>query len=371
MTKHLLTAFCAASALLFAAAPALLAQKNVAQVEYRVLPPDFENLPRLENAKWNFGFRPYSSESAAFLWSDPNVIRDVTSGGAMGEKQMPTGLYVACDSEGLTILVFGAHRPSDANLQAGKGVEAISLECFLIPGDADNPKIINYQPFGISSVYPYYSWKLSWMKEDRNNRALFNDIRIDAKFVTNGTVVKFTIPWLPLWDHLPVFQEKADNFWRLSLIRWGGAFGGETWGGVVHSQTQCGYLRMPAFTDQQKTAIMKDTLLRLWAQYQKIKTNASVAPGTVCGRKDFYRQSIEPYPHTWMNVNEDFAFVDAWLNPAIAERNAIGAGIAGFEKMSIAEQLAFYRKNAPLLANFQYDIDEAYAAHLKSQLMKR
>ena len=49
--------------------------------------------------------------------------------------------------------------------------------------------------------------------------------------------------------------------------------------------------------------------------------------------------------------------------------DAIGKGLAAFDKMSLEEQKAFYLKNAPLLANFQYDIDDAYAAFCKAKLM--
>ncbi|MBO5693974.1 MAG: hypothetical protein J6S98_01075 [Lentisphaeria bacterium] len=350
---------------------AVAGDKNVAQVEYRVLPPDFEKLPVEETEKWHFGFRPYSAESASFLWSDPNVIRDVTSGADTSDKHLATGLYVVCNEEEFSFLVYGALRDNAAKLEKGQNAEELLLECFFLPGDADDPAIENYQHFGVTSQTPHLRWKLSWMKEDRNVRWMFDAMKVEPRYTSNGVVLRFSVPWEVLWDKLPVFSKKKDNHWRLSMIRWGGSQGGETWGGVVHAQSRCGYLRMPDFTKEQQTAIMKTTLLKLWRQYQLCKNhtrnNPNLVPESV--KTNRYRQSLAHFAHTWANVNEDRAFVDQWLKPAIAERDAIGKGLAIFEKMSLEEQKAFYLKNAPLLANFQYDIDDAYAAFCKAKLM--
>lgn len=371
MKTTLLAKSLAIAAAVLLAAEAFGQAKNVAPVEYRTLPADFENLPRTEVEKWNFGFRPYGAEAASVLWSDPNVIRNVTAGADTDEKHLATGLYVTCDAEALTVLVFGALRDSANKLKNGQNVEALSLECFFVPGDADNPQIENYQHFGVTSIYPYYRWQLSWMKEDRNVRSMFEDMKVDPRNVSNGVVLRFSFPWVTFWDKLPVFQTKADNFWRLSVIRWGGSFGGETWGGRVHSQTKCGYIRMPDFTPKQQTKLMETTILKLWARYQAVKNDTAVNPNAVSRTHGYYRGTIDNLPHSWMNVNEDLTFRDTILVPLIKERDAIGEGLANFDQMSLAEQKAFYLKNAPLLANFQYDIDDAYAAYLKSQIMKR
>ncbi len=361
------------AAVVAAAVPGLYAQdeKNVAQVEFRAVPADYDQLPFRETAKWNFGFRPYDAESAAYLWSDPNVIRDVSSGSAVDEKHLATGIYVACDQYGMTILGYGALKKQENALNTGRGLENVFFEIFFIPGDADNPQIINYQPFGANSIFPHWRYKLSWMKQDRNNRLIFQDVKIDSRYNSNGAVLRLYVPWILYWDHLPVFCEKQDNFWRLSMIRWGGSHGGETWGGRVHSQTKCGYIRMPDFTPEQTSAILKTTLLDLWSQYISVSRGTAVNPGTTGNVLNAYRKSIDHLPHSWMNVNEDMTFKTEILIPLIAERDKIGQGIARFDSMSIEEQKAFYKQNAALLANFQYDVDQAYAAYLKKQLMKR
>ncbi len=370
MKKHFFSTILATAVLTFSAAFA--GEKNVVDAEFRTLPPDFENLPARESAKWNFGFRPYGKESSDFLWSDPNLIRDVTSGGKADAKKLPTGLYVAMDEYEISFLVYGALKDSAEKLSKGLSGEELLLECFFIPGDADDPQIINYQHFGVSSVYPPVPrWKLSWMKDDRNVRNFLDDMLIVARPNRNGTVVKFSVPWVKYWDHLPIFSDKENNnIWRLSVIRWGGSSGGETWGGNVHAQSRCGYIRMPDFTPEQQTLMMKTTLLKLWDMYQKTKSQVRIYPGKVPDKMNYYRKSISHLPHSWMNVNEDREFVNTVLKPLIASRDAIGADLAAFEKMPLAEQRAFYLKTAPLLGNFHYDVDEAYGTFLKNKLMK-
>lgn len=362
------------AALALTAIPAVKAQnadlKNVAQVEYRSLPADFENLPAKETHKWNFGFRPYDAESAAYLWSDPNVIRNVAAGGDVDEKHLISGLYVTCDPHGLTILGYAALKDHNASLAQGKNLENVFFECFFIPGDADNPAIINYQPFGVCSNLPNFRYKLSWMKPDRNNREMFDALRVDARVIKNGAVVRIFVPWTIIWDHLPVFSEKKDNFWRLSMIRWGGSHGGETWGGRVHSQTKCGYIRMPDFTPEQQAEIMRTTLYGLWNQYQEASNGIAVSPFQTTPL-DYYRKTIDHLPHSWMNVNEDPIFRMETLFPLVKDRNAIGAELAKFNTMTLEQQKAFYKKNAPLLANYLYDVDDLYADLLKKQMMKR
>lgn len=203
-------------------------EKNVVNADFRALPADFEILPYTESAKWNFGFRPYGSEAASVLWSDPRVIRNASAGDTMDEKHLPTAVYVSVDEYGMNILGYGALKSSAEALGKGNNEENIFFEMFFIPGDADDPAIINYQPMGINTVFPYWRFKLSWMKEDRNVRQIFNHIRIDSKKNKNGVVLRVNVPWVLYWDHLPVFQQKKDNFWRLSMIRWGGSCGGET-----------------------------------------------------------------------------------------------------------------------------------------------
>lgn len=126
---------------------------------------------------------------------------------------------------------------------------------------------------------------------------------------------------------------------------------------------------MPEFTAAQQTKMMKTTLLALWGMYQDYKNNAAVSPGHT-GSLDAYRKSIDHLPHSWMNMNEDPDFKKDVLIPMINDVNSIGKGIAEFDSLSLEDQKAFYLKNAPRIANFRYDLEEAYAEFLKAKMMK-
>lgn len=374
MKKHFFSkCLTAASAALLTLSVFGQSEKNVADVEFRNLPPDFENLPFRESSKWNFGFRPYGKESADFLWSDPVLIRDVTSGAAADAKRLPTALYVSMNDDEISFMVYGALKDNKERLKKGENDEELYLECFFLPGGADDPQIVNYQHFGVASNFPATPrWKLSWMRDDRNVRDYVSSMNIAPRRNANGVVLKFSVPWIKLWDKLPIFSDKENNnHWRLSVIRWGGSAGGESWGGVVHSQTKCGYLRMPDFTEEQASLLMKTTLMKLWGQYQVTKKRTDVNPGNVPTSRSYYRDSIAHLPHSWMNINEDMEFVETILKPLIASRDAIGAQIADFDSMTLAEKKAFYLRVAPLLGNFHYDLDEAYGNYIKAKMMKR
>ena len=126
---------------------------------------------------------------------------------------------------------------------------------------------------------------------------------------------------------------------------------------------------MPDFTPEQKSEILKTTLEVLWTKYQNVKNSVGVNPNRTLPL-DRYRKSIDALPHSWMNVNEDPVFKETVLIPLIRSRDAIGAEMADFDKLTLKEQMAFYRKNAPLLGNFHYDLDDACAGYLKNKMMK-
>ncbi len=377
-TRNFLLALCASS-LLAACSTAPVtsdsrmdveenSQKNVLNVEWRTLPPDYENLPAAESEKWNSNFRPYGQEGASMLWSDPNAIRSVMQGNAV-DKNFPTALYVSMDERELNVLIFAAMKEGavESGLRSGNPVPEFSGESFFLPGDADNPEILNWQPFGPTSK-PGYDYKLSWMTWDRDNRDLIGVLKLDSRRLKSGVILKMTIPWVAYYDRLPFLNGKKDSFWRLGLMRWDT---GVTWGGVVHQQLAPGYLRFN-LTDEQKTKLMKSVLIECWKRYLDVRSKTDVNPNKTFGRGNAYRnRTMEAFPHSYMNVNENWGFRDAWLMNAIQERNELGKGIADFEKMTLDEQIAFYKKATRILYNFQIDIDDASGKYHKALLMKR
>lgn len=364
--KHLHQLFFIA---VFCAVLPVFAEKNILDVEFRDLPANYEMLLKQESEKWNFNFRPYGAQAASLLWTDPIVQRDAVSGDNVGENT-PTAIYAACNQEGLTILVFAAEPLFKNSLENGTALPASRLECFFAPGDADTSKIEHYYQFICGANEPTINGVYPWFVEDRGFRTIQGHLCIDSRALPNGNMLRIFVPWAPLFDRLP-FSDKRDNFWRLSVIRWApGA--AQTWGGVVHAATSAGYLRFPAFTDEQKTAIRKTTLLKAWTEYQNFATSTGVSLTRATPRmEEYYQKTIAKLPQTFKNVNEDFGFRDFWLENAIKERNSLGATLAVFDSLPQSEQEAFYRNASDVLFNFSYDLEQAYARWLNRGLLSR
>ena len=364
MTRHPTTLLLVLAALL-AAPPTARADRNVLDVEYRTLPADFETLPAREPEKWNFNFQPYGQSSAEMLWTDPIVRRAAVTGEAAGAPAAPTALYACCDDEGFTLLVLSVEPGLREAIAQGRPAARSTLECFFQPGDSDSSDLEHYYQFICETREPCLKGIYPWMTEDRSFRSIEGALQVTARELPHASVVRIRVPWEPLFDRLP-FPRKADNLWRLSVIRWA-ASGGQTWGGNVHQQTSCGYLRFPDFTPAQRAAMMRHCLDRAWDRYQAVLAAKDVSPAFVPlgGRRrpPFFLDALARSPHTFVNVNEDAAFRAAWLDGAVAARNALGAGLAAFDTLPPAEQAAFYARASDMLFNFRYDIEQAYGAY--------
>lgn len=364
MTRHPATLLLGLAALL-AGQPTARADRNVLDVEYRTLPADFETLPAREPEKWNFNFQPYGKSSAEMLWTDPIVRRAAVAGDAAGASAAPTALYACCDDEGFTLLVLAVETGLREALAQGRPAPRSTLECFFQPGDSDSSDLEHYYQFLCETREPCLKDILPWMTEDRSFRSIEGALQVTARELPHARVVRIRVPWEPLFDRLP-FSRKADNLWRLSVIRWA-ASGGQTWGGNVHQQTSCGYLRFPDFTPGQRAAMMRHCLGRAWDRYQAVLAAKDVSPDFVPlggrQRPPFFLDALARSPHTFVNVNEDAAFRAAWLDGAVAARNALGAGLAAFDTLPPAEQAAFYARASDMLFNFRYDIEQAYGAY--------
>ena len=186
-------------------------------------------------------------------------------------------------------------------------------------------------------------------------------------------LVRINFSWEPLFDRLPIFPAKRDNFWRLSVIRWGNP--SQTWGGVVHQANQAGYIRWPNFTDAQKTAIMKGLLKKGWVSFMKQADDLSFRtyPGSgrgVAPLKALFRdEENKADPRSYMNYNEEPEFRPI-LEKLTDERKALAPTIGTFETLSMAEQIAFYKKATDMLFNFRYAVESAYENYLTNKLFK-
>ncbi len=355
--------------LLFALLGLARAEKNIIEVEYRDLPANFEELPQREPEKWNFNFRPYGAMAASLLWTDPILQREVMTGEWHDERE-PTALYVCCNDEGFTVLVYAVESKMTQSLVEGRQLPGSSLECFFAPGDADTSGVVHYYQFMAQATEPKLNGVYPWLMEDRSFRSIEPYLSIEARRLENGNVIKIFVPWAPLFDRLPLEPAKRDNLWRLSVIRWA-ASGAQTWGGVVHAANSAGYIRFPDFTTAQKSAIRLQVLQRAWDDYKRFAGGTAIDPGRVVKRVEpYYQATRATLPQSFKNVNEDFEFRRNWLEAAIEERNGLGAGLARLGQMSPSEQAAFYTLASDKLFNFHYDLDQAYGNHLAAKLFK-
>ncbi len=354
----------AAAALCAAPAPA---QKNTIDVKYQSIPRDFQELLKTDAGSWNSNFRLYDKLAAEQLWTDPNVIRDALDGlDTPGEA--PTAIHVSCDEFGISLLVFAGDPDFQATTREGK-VPRCTIELFLEPGTSETARIVPYYQMVINMLNPREECDVfDWLMEDREYRSLREHIAIDTRFLANGALMRLFVPWVPLFDRLPLDGQK-NNIWRLSVIRWGAKGGGQTWGGEVHAHSGAGYIRFPDFTPAQKTAIRKHVLQTAWHEFHAFLKLPDYNPALV---KPPANPLAEKVVHrSFMNYNEDFGFREFWLEQAIAERTALGRGTADLGAMSPEAQAAFYAEAADKLFNFRYDLEEAYGAYMNAKLLQR
>lgn len=340
--------------------------KNLADVVGRTYPSDFERLLVDDLDGWNFNFRPYGRTSD--LVSDPSIIRGVQSDASAGGY--PTALRTMWDENGFTLLVFCGDTSGAACLREGKDLPLPRLEIYISPNDADNRDVASYWMFfQDGSRFTQYDFLVN----DRTWRFMSPYVATEMHPVRNGYVFRLSIAWEGLWDRLPFLSEKKDNLWRLKVVRWAG--GGLTWGGEVHMPMRSGYLRWPAFTAAERASVLRRVLERGWSDYCRHRRepcyNVSKAGWSAA------RVRTEPWhvaeveangPRSYINYTEDPA-VRPELENIVAEADALGKGIADFGTMDEAAQLDFYRKAAPKLFNFRYDVEAASAARLKAKIV--
>lgn len=361
------------TALTFAAAAAIASAafaqedgKNIYDVKFESLPADVTALPAERPGDWNFNFRPYGSSD--MLWTDPILQRDVTSGAATGDKPT-TALNVTCDADGFTVLVLCVEPALAASYANTNGFPSPSIEFFFTPGDADTPKIEHYYQM------IYQNDKLNefpWLVENRGFRPVLPYASCREYVMDKAILVKLSFSWEPLYDRLPIFCAKRDNFWRLSLIRWGAL--SQTWGGTVHQASQAGYLRWPAFTDAQRSAIMKGVLKKAWVSF--CQASGEVGTKTNKGwngveplKAHFRADEDKADPRSYVSYNEDPGFRPV-LEEITAECQGFAPGIGTFEQLTPAEQEKFYKAATDKLFNFRYDVEAAYAKYVRDQLFK-
>ncbi len=343
--------------------------KNILDVWWGEVPTAAEELLTSRPGIWSFGFRPYGS-SSFWLWSDPIQERNVLAG-EIPEGKSPTAVSVACSADGFDVLLYAVEAKLPSAIANTNALPAGGCEFYVCPGDTDSRDMVPYVQFAIDANPDGKFDNYPWTVEDRRVRNPTRYVSLRSRPLENGWLHVLHFPWEPFWDHLP-FLDRADNFWRLGVIRW--ADGGMSWGGVVHEASRFGYIRFPRFTDEQKTEIRRRLLTRAWTRYMALRKkptyNTSGSWDAPWPRTDKFiveEETAHPRTHVHYTQDPDFRPVLAKL---VNERNALGPEIARFTTMSAAEQEAFFAKAADMLFNFRYDVEEAYADFLSDKFFK-
>ena len=323
-----------------------------------------------KDGEWNSNFRPYGRTKD--LAADPSIVRGALEG--KSSEGHPTALRMRCDEKGFTLEVFCYESGIKAALESGAALPLPNVGVYLAEGDTDTTDPAFYHQFylGARSIKNY-----EWLSFGRDRRDIMPFVRHQVERRDNGFFISLTIDWEAYWDHLPLFDARKDNFWRLNVIRW--VDGGLTWGGPVHTPSRFGYIRWPDFTAERKCVILKRLLENGWMNFKEISATAAYnvsakEPGggaAVFPAKAPFEQAMDA-----AEPNRSYALMaaDPAFRPELerltGRANALGAKIAAFDDLVEREQAAFYREAAPMLFNFRYDVEDAYAKYLKAKLMK-
>ena len=349
------------------AAPLARAEKNVLDVWHGALPSVPEELLASHPEIWSFGFRPYGA-SAAQLWSDPIMARNVLSGQETGGKS-PTAVAVTCDADGFNILVLCVEAQMSEALAKTNSLPDGGCELYIAPDDIDNRDMRPYHQFAIGANPDGRFDNYAWVVEDRHTRLPTPYMRLNSRLLPNGVLHVLHFDWEAFWDELPL-KDRDDNFWRFSVIRW--ADGGWSWGGVVHEASRFGYIRFPRFTDEERAEIRYRLLLRGWQRFRDLSGKPMYNPSRSWNapwpQEDaFLVEERGGRPAAFIHYSQDPVFSKT-LKTLVDERNALGPEIARFKEMTPAGQKTFYRKAADMLFNFRYDVEKAYAAYVDDKL---
>lgn len=349
--------------LVLCSAASLYARKNFYQVPWLTPPALSDKLLSTKILKWDFNFRPYSRGSSQTLWTDPAFQRDASAGKHIAGAR-PSAIAAACDEVGFALYFFAAEPEVDSNCAAGHDAPGSTLECYVVPGTADSEKIEHYYQFIIDQKTNTVR-DFPWLIETRGFQAMKGKFQPETRYLVNGYLTKIAFPWHFFWDRLP-FLTQDHNVWRFSVMRWCPG-GGQTWGGVVHEVSRFGHICWPEFTPERKSAIMKLILRHAWGYFNSLKTD--LVPANYPADPAPYVKDLpqEIVSHNWIPQYQDFC--KAKLNALVADREAIGKGISEFDKLSIAEQEAFYRVNASKLMNFEHDVRREFRRWLEEKLI--
>ena len=341
--------------------------KNCLDVVWRTPPSDPVEV--LKTTDWNFNFRQYGKSSSEWLVSDPSVQRAAANGEATDVNL--TGLAVTCDAEGFTVLVLCTDKSLAGAYAATNAIPSPRLELFVMPGDADRERLM--EPHNMTAGTMDDMREYPDIVQDRDHRYMLPYMTCTEELIGDHSFLcRIRYDWEAFRNRLPLFSDRADNFWRLSVIRW--TDGGRTWGGPVHQISQAGYIRWPAFTEVQKAAIEAAVLRKGWAKFNAfIRTPEITWGNSYTDPQDWatpWKESERKAGHSFVNENEDPAFRPALLK-IVAYGKALGPRLATFAALPPAERDRFYLEAQDRLFNAGYDVKRAYREYQEAKIFGR
>ena len=350
--------------------------KNLAPMNWMTLPRDgAAAMKAIPEKDWNFGFRKYGATSD-MLWTDPKSQRDQLAGAETDKRT--AALAATCDENGFTILVACTEPDLKDYLAKGRKFPSPMIEFFFAAGDADTESLREhcmcvYEGGGKFTEYAFSA-------PVRGSHRVTPFLKAEEDRVGGSLLVRMTYDWACVFDMLPLWPEKRDNFWRIGCIPY---MTGGTWGGVVHQPNQAGYVRWPDFTPEQRLAVMRTTLLKGWAKFKAQLETFELGYGKIPSDKAAYGQAGYPVPdpgryHAEKVAKEPRTYVvfaeDPDFRPIyeklLKEREALGPQIGEMDRMDEAARRTFYEKASEMLFNFRADAEQAYKDYQKKLLME-
>lgn len=249
-----------------------------------------------------------------------------------------TGVHIVCDRTGLHIFI----RCDDPDIE---GVvlgtrKGDGLELLLRPGEDAAYHSWYFRAAPVDTEDP---WVVNWATPTKRYRLTGDFVEKDAAATADGFAAHTFIPWLAVYDKLPV----DGAAWKFGLQRWGKA--PSTLSGLVHELARALQLEFD-FKPQELTALKRAVATMAFNEYKTVRRDKGA------------------FIQTWNDkVLGDPEFYESEVKDLIAELDAAGEKLMA--PAPDAEIAAIYEQVVPLWAEIEYVIADRRAAYLKERLL--
>ncbi|WP_409342210.1 cadherin-like domain-containing protein [Paenibacillus sp. MBLB4367] len=246
-----------------------------------------------------------------------------------------TAFYMAYKEDGLYMFF----QSNESETEADGNLKLSWLEFYLQTGEGDLPYHQMIVPTDGQNI-EYYEWQT----ENRHNRPLKDNVRVNSQQIPTGWGTVVVIPWEAVYDYVPV----DGGNWEFNVIRWSPTVA-PSWGGNVHQPGRFNLLHFQTPTAQQRTAIQKYMLTKSWNKFQ-----------TTSGQLTNY-WSTNP-------ATSDQTFYNRTISPLIAEGTAAGAQMSNLANLNAEQTNLLYGQVADWM-ELRYNVDDSRQQYLKKLLM--